>query len=118
PGVCYRLWSEGTQLHLVPNRNPEILDADLAPLMLELSQWGVKNVSDINWITPPPRGAIHQAIQLLSQLDALHNGAITDRGRKMVRLPTHPRIAHMLTAVDTDTRMLTLAIDVASLLEE
>lgn len=118
PGVCYRLWSEGTQLHLVPNRNPEILDADLAPLVLELSQWGVKNVSDINWITPPPRGAIHQAIQLLSQLDALHNGVITDRGRKMVRLPTHPRIAHMLTAVDTDTRMLTLAIDVASLLEE
>ena len=43
PGVCYRLWSEATQNRLRPRRAPEMLDADLAPLALELAQWGVSD---------------------------------------------------------------------------
>src|SRR6478735_160349 len=35
PGVCYRLWAETTHHMLQPVRQPEILEADLAPLMLE-----------------------------------------------------------------------------------
>jgi ATP-dependent helicase HrpB len=118
PGICYRLWSELTQHHLIPQRSPEILEADLAPLMLELSQWGISNVSELFWITPPPPGAINQAKELLQQLGALEDGQITSRGKAMLKLPTHPRIAHMLHLNADNKNDLALAADVAALLEE
>jgi ATP-dependent helicase HrpB len=124
PGVCYRLWSEGIQSTLVANRTPEILDADLAPLLLELYQWGIKDVNVLTWITPPPLGAVNQAKELLHALEAVQNDHITERGKRMLRLPTHPRIAHMLIEAmpdadkAKDTKIAALATDIAALLEE
>lgn len=117
-GVCYRLWSEATHRNLVDQRKPEILEADLAPLVLELSAWGVHDLTSLNWITPPPNGAVQQAVDLLTQLEALEANRITGRGRRMVSLPTHPRIAHMLTRVHDSEKSLALACDIAALLEE
>jgi ATP-dependent helicase HrpB len=122
PGTCYRMWTSSVQSSLIPNRIPEILEADLAPLILELRNWGIQNMSDLTWITPPPPGAVSQAQQLLQELGAIHDDGITDRGKEMLRLPTHPRIAHMLLeakAVNAGTnRDLALAADIAALLEE
>lgn len=121
PGSCYRLWSQGSNQNLVEHRDPEILEADLAPLMLELSQWGVADVNELTWITPPPAGAVSQARELLNQLGALEGKRITQRGRDMLKLPTHPRIAHMLLEASSRTTMahlLALATDIAALLEE
>jgi ATP-dependent helicase HrpB len=118
PGICYRLWSEATHHHLIAQRSPEILEADLAPLMLELSQWGIINVNDLLWITPPPSGAISQAKELLEQLGAMEDGRITKRGREMLKLPTHPRIAHMLQLASGKNDEQALAADIAALLEE
>lgn len=118
PGVCYRLWGQGSQQFLVPHRQPEILEADLAPLILELASAGITNVSDLQWITSPPHGAIKQASTLLHQLGALNNNFITSRGKEMVRLPTHPRLAHMLIEARQGEYLLSLAIDCASILEE
>src|SRR5688500_4842537 len=55
PGICYRLWGQAAHSNLVASRNPEVLDADLAPLMLELAQWGIRDVSELTWVTIPPR---------------------------------------------------------------
>lgn len=122
PGTCYRLWTSGSHQSLVPRRSPEILEADLAPLMLELSQWGIQDINDLTWITPPPPGALSQAMELLNQLGALSGTQITERGREMLRLPTHPRIAHMLLdarhAKGNPARALALATDLAAVLEE
>lgn len=118
PGICYRLWTEKTHRFLSPVRKPEIMDADLSTLVLELAHWGVKNADELSWITPPPAGAVSQASALLHQLGALKDDAITERGREMVRLPTHPRLAHMLTEAGGDAEQLALAIDCAALLEE
>jgi ATP-dependent helicase HrpB len=119
PGVCYRLWHEATHQQLAPTRVPEILEADLAPLLLELSQWGVTDVNQLTWITPPPPGAIAQAGSLLTQLGAMSDDRITERGREMVALPCHPRIAHMLIEAKHESEKITaLACDVAALLEE
>ena len=122
PGTCYRLWSQAAHNNLVANRNPEILDADLASLMLELAQWNVQQITDLTWITPPPPGAVSQAVTLLKELGAIHQaGNITERGREMLRLPTHPRIAHMLLEAKrstTNSATLALATDIAALLEE
>jgi ATP-dependent helicase HrpB len=122
PGVCYRLWTQASHAFLVPSRNPEILEADLAPLMLELTQWGVNDINDLTWITPPPPGAVSQALQLLEELGAIKSRSITERGREMLRLPTHPRIAHMLLEarheVPAKGSQLALATDIAAILEE
>ncbi|MGC1241854.1 MAG: ATP-dependent helicase HrpB [Chryseosolibacter sp.] len=122
PGFCYRLWSQPSHATLVPNRNPEILDADLAPLMLELAQWGVQNISELKWVTIPPAGAVNQALELLDALGAIRGKSITERGREMLRLPTHPRIAHMLLEAkdspENQGEALALATDVAAVLEE
>jgi len=116
PGVCYRLWAQATHQHLQSARQPEILEADLAPMMLELFSWGAE-VAELNWITPPPTGAINQATELLDDLGAIHKNKITLRGKEMLKLPTHPRIAHMLLSPNSEREKL-LAIDIASLIEE
>jgi ATP-dependent helicase HrpB len=117
PGVCYRLWSQATQLQLLATRQPEIMDADLTPLLLELFNWGIRDVSELNWITTPPSGAIAQAKDLLEQLEAIAENKITDRGKKMAALPAHPRISHMLLSAGNET-LISLATDIAALLEE
>jgi len=120
PGVCYRLWSEMTHHTLQPNRQPEILEADLASLMLELTNWGVKNILDLTWITPPPAGALSQSRELLLQLGAIEHNGVTLHGKEIVKLPTHPRVAHvLLEAMKLPGKgLVSLATDVAALLEE
>jgi ATP-dependent helicase HrpB len=56
----------------------------------------------------------------LNQLEAINDQGITSRGKEMLKLPTHPRIAHMLLeAKDEKEKMfITVATDVAALLEE
>ena len=115
PGICYRLWPEASHHTLAPARQPEILEADLAPMILELINWGVKNINELTWLTPPPAGAVNQAKDLLEELGAIEDSAITPRGKRMLELPTHPRISHMLLESDG---LLGLATDVAALLEE
>lgn len=124
PGTCYRIWSEGSHIHLIPNRKPEILEADLTPLMLELSQWGVVNINELLWLTPPPQAAVSQAKELLNQLGALQNNKITARGKEMLQMPTHPRLAHMLIEAKVFQKnkpkenFIALATDIAATLEE
>jgi ATP-dependent helicase HrpB len=115
PGICYRLWSETSHHTLAPARQPEILEADLAPMTLELINWGVKNIQELTWITPPTTGAVNQAKDLLGQLRAIEDNTITGRGKRMLDLPTHPRISHMLLESDD---LISLATDIAALLEE
>ena len=117
PGICYRLWTEGFNHHLVPHRSAEILDADLAPLVLELSNWGTEEINSLTWLSPPPAGTVMQAKELLEQLGALEKNKISVRGKEMLRLPTHPRIAHLLIE-GRKSKQHSLACDIAALLEE
>lgn len=117
PGICYRLWTEGFNHHLVPHRSAEILDADLAALVLELSNWGTEKINSLTWLSTPPAGTVMQAKELLVQLGALEKNKISIRGKEMLRLPTHPRIAHLLIE-GRKSKQRSLACDIAALLEE
>lgn len=118
PGVCYRLWSESTQNRLRPRRDPEILDADLAPLALELAQWGVNDPLALTWLDPPPPGALAQARALLTELEALdEQGCLTPTGQDLAELSTHPRLGHLLRR-GAALGHGALAADLAALLEE
>jgi ATP-dependent helicase HrpB len=97
PGVCYRLWTEEAQRGLAPFTPPEILDADLAPLALELAAWGVGDAATLPWLTPPPAASLATARALLLDLGAIDAAStITSHGRAMVRLGQHPRLAHLV----------------------
>ena len=97
PGVCYRLWPEAETRALAVHDQPEILAADLAPLVLELAAWGLADAASLTWLDPPPQAAFAQAQDLLRRLEAVDGeGKITSTGKAMVRLPLHPRLAHMV----------------------
>jgi ATP-dependent helicase HrpB len=99
-GKCYRLWSATQQQQLTPHGTAEILTADLAPLALQLLQWGVDDPTEMSWLDPPPRGPWQQAMDLLEALGAIEtkvNAAVlTPHGQAMTTLPVHPRLAHLL----------------------
>jgi ATP-dependent helicase HrpB len=117
-GVCYRAWSEGAQAMLAPYTPPEISDADLVPLALELAGWGAADAGQLEWLDAPPAAPLASARDLLARLGALDDsGRITPHGREMATLGVHPRLAHMLLrarALDA----LPLAAQLAALLSE
>jgi ATP-dependent helicase HrpB len=118
PGICYRLWSEGAQASLAASTTPEILEADLAPLALELARWGSDDATRLQWLDAPPAATLQQARELLVRLDALNaRGRMTAIGRDMARLPVHPRLAHMLLAA-RGLDAVELAAQLAALLSE
>ncbi|MBL3529445.1 MAG: ATP-dependent helicase HrpB [gamma proteobacterium endosymbiont of Lamellibrachia anaximandri] len=118
PGHCYRLWSEQRQDRLPAQHPPEIQEADLAPLALDLAQWGVCDPAQLRWLDAPPAGAFSQARELLESIDALdQQGRITKTGQQIARLPLHPRLGHMLL-VGVEHGESTMAADIAALLSE
>ncbi|MBK1629476.1 ATP-dependent helicase HrpB [Thiohalocapsa halophila] len=117
PGHCLRLWTEADHRRRPAQRRAEILDADLAPLVLELALWGVSDPNAVAWLSPPPAPAWSQALGLLRDLGALDaNATITPLGRRMATLPTHPRLAAMLCRAGGEG--LQRACDLAALLAE
>jgi ATP-dependent helicase HrpB len=119
PGVCYRLWSEAQHDQLPAHGVPEMLQADLAGLALQLTRWGV-TPGQLRWLDEPPAAAFAQAMDLLTRLGAVENSrslTLTAHGQAMARLPTHPRIAHLLLRGQA-LGLTDLACDVAALLGE
>jgi len=97
PGVCYRLWDEPETRSLPAFTRPEILEADLSRLALDLAQWGAKDASGLVFLDPPPAAAWREARGLLAQLGALDaQGDLTAHGKAMSGLPLAPRLAHMV----------------------
>ena len=118
PGVCYRLWAAEDDIGLLERDRPEILDADLAPLALDLALAGITDADRLRWLDAPPAPALAHARELLQQLGAMSADLrITEHGRAMARLGTHPRLAHMLLR-GRDLGAGATACAVAALLEE
>ena len=114
PGIGYRLWPEAETRALKPHEEPEIFVADLAPLVLELAAWGVTEPKSLPWLDPPPAAPFAQAQDLLKRLEAIDaEGKITAMGKEMVKLPLHPRLAHMVVKGKS-----ALAADLAAMLSE
>jgi ATP-dependent helicase HrpB len=97
PGVCYRLWDEAETRALPAFERPEILEADLSDLALDLARWGARDPSALAFLDPPPAAAFNEARALLARLQALDaSGGLTAHGRALAELPLPPRLAHMV----------------------
>ncbi|WP_301387105.1 ATP-dependent helicase HrpB [Thalassolituus sp. UBA2590] len=95
PGVCYRLFTETSMQQRPAHIRPEINDADLAPLLLDLVQWGA-SADELDWLTPPPKGHLSQAQDLLSMLGILEDQQLSDHGKRSLTTGLEPRLANML----------------------
>ncbi len=96
-GTCYRMWTASQQQRLLKHSIAEISHSDLSTLVLELANWGVLHVNELQWLDTPPSSSVEQAKALLKQLNAIDTkGSITPHGRNILKLGTHPRLAHMM----------------------
>ncbi|HXD51956.1 MAG TPA: helicase-related protein, partial [Burkholderiales bacterium] len=106
PGTCHRLWTESGQLNRPERNTPEIQRSDLAEIVLLLHSLGIKRAADFDWLDKPDPQAVERAEKLLLMLGALekssssspdgHGSDLTAIGRRMLRLPMHPRYSRML----------------------
>jgi ATP-dependent helicase HrpB len=117
PGICIRCWHAAEQAGLVPYTRPEILDADLAPLLLDLARAGFADPAELRWLDSPAPAAVAQATALLQVVGALdQRGRITTHGTSIAELGAHPRVGHMLLSAGNGE--LELAVTLAALLDE
>lgn len=116
-GHSYRLWSKATQAQLADYRTPELLEADLTSLVLDMKAWGKDDIRSMTWLTPPPPGTLALSEKVLEAIDAVVEGKLTPHGKEIHELPVHPRIAHMLIYAKK-MNQLALATDIAAILEE
>ncbi|GAB4485836.1 MAG: ATP-dependent helicase HrpB [Thermodesulfovibrionales bacterium] len=118
PGVCYRLYREADFLAMQDFAPPEILVSDLAALALELAAWGVADSASLAWLDQPPPASWNAARALLIALGAVDaSGRITEKGKRMVRLPLHPRLGSMLLRA-SELGVPGFGADLAALLSE
>ncbi|MBB3763190.1 ATP-dependent helicase HrpB [Sphingomicrobium lutaoense] len=90
PGVAIRLWEETATQALPPHDPPEMLAADLSPLLLTLQLWGAEPGA-LRWIDPPPEASLAIAERQLKAIEALgEDGRITPFGRKLAAMPMTP----------------------------
>ncbi|MCM5558020.1 ATP-dependent helicase HrpB [Pleomorphomonas sp. JP5] len=118
PGVCWRLWNEGQTAALPPYSTPEILEADLSQLALDLAAVGIRDPATLAFLDPPPRPAWNEAQELLRGLEAIDDdGRITAEGKALARLPLPPRLAHMIHRA-AELGAGRMAADIAAILTE
>ena len=117
-GKCIRLWSESEHLALNDYQPEEILNADLAGVVLALASVGHTVYDDIHWLTPPPLAHFNSTQHLLISIGMLDSlGKINALGKKANLLPVHPRLAKMILAAKGNEEC-TLACNIAALLSE
>ena len=100
PGVAIRLWSKMEHAARPKHDQPEILQIDVASLVLESLAWGVRGPSELRLLDQPSDAAVAEAFEVLEMLGAVDDDhRITPAGSAMLALPMHPRLAAMVSAV-------------------
>ena len=97
PGTCIRLWNQHDAR--IKDFPPEILRADLVPLVLECSERGVFNVDGIDWLDAPSKASWEESKALLQELGMISGDSrITSKGKAAITLGLHPRLAGIALA--------------------
>jgi len=97
PGYCHRLFSERSLKFRPLYPVPEIQRSNLSQVVLAMKKVGVSDIENFDFLDPPNRASIHQALDTLTQIGALdHSGDITDIGEVLVDLALEPRLGRMI----------------------
>ena len=119
PGICYRLWSAAEHHTLLQRTPPEMLEADLSSLALELARWGAKGPNELLWLDTPPSGAYAQARGFTEAIRGIRctRSASRPTEKRIAEMPLHPRLAHMVLKAKS-LGMETFACELAAMLSE
>jgi len=98
PGRCLRLWSAKEHAVLAEFESPEINRVDLCGVVLDLHIWGTSDAAKFGWFDAPEPSALQSAGRILEMLGAVRGSGITELGKRLSRLPLHPRIARLMDA--------------------
>jgi len=101
PGRSIRMWREQQTAALPAYAPPEITNADLSALVLDLADWGVNDPTTLLWLDPPPDAALNEANALLEKLGVKKNGKLTAHGREVHKISLPSRLAHMVVDAAT-----------------
>jgi ATP-dependent helicase HrpB len=96
PGQCFRLWSRRQHDQRPLKNTPEVQRTDLSSTLLLLHALGVDDVEHFDFLEKPEASRLRAASDLLQMLGAMADHRITEVGRRMARIPAHPRFARML----------------------
>ena len=118
PGVCYRLWREAEMRGFAASPSPEIDNADLSGLALDIARWGAKSPADLRWLNPPREAPWRAAQAALVSGGALTStGEISALGKRIGELPLPPRLA-MMVLQGAASGQAHLAADIAAIMSE
>lgn len=99
PGLACRLWDARDRLR--PSREPDVRRMDVAAPALDVLAWGA-NPWTFEWFEAPREDALAAGLTLLQRLGAVEGEVrrpvLTALGRRLQRLPVHPRLARVLLA--------------------
>ena len=99
-GVCVRLYSEDDYIARPAFTPPEILRSNLAEVILRMVALRIGDIATFPFIDRPTAKTISDGFNILTELGAIRREkgrtTLTEKGRKMARMPIDPRIARMV----------------------
>lgn len=99
-GLCYKLFTRGTENRMIPQPIPEIKRTKLESVYLVVKAIGVKNVYEFlqNGLDVPDKNNVENAKRVLMDIGALHanNDELTSLGRYLSMLPTDLKSGKLL----------------------
>lgn len=104
PGKCYRLYTESSFYNgMLPNAVPEIQRQNLTHTILMLKAMGINDLLNFEFMDPPPRNLMIQALNDLYNLQTLDtNGFLTKLGQRMSQFPMDPTLSRALLSSVTN----------------
>eukprot|EP00744_Colponema_vietnamica_P010097 GILI01014296.1.p1 GENE.GILI01014296.1~~GILI01014296.1.p1 ORF type:complete len:714 (+),score=57.78 GILI01014296.1:71-2143(+) len=102
-GTCHRLFTkEQFESEMVPATVPEIQRTNLVNIVLTLKAVGIDDLLEFDFLDPPPKETLVNALQTLRYLGALDDdGLLTPLGQRMSTLPLRPTESKtLLTSID------------------
>ena len=96
-GTCYRLYPrkdyETRQMYTLE----EIFRTDLSEVVLRMSELGITEFEQFDFISPPGKEGIISAIETLNLLKALEkDNTLSEIGKLMVKFPLMPRLSRII----------------------
>ncbi len=96
-GICIRLYSEEDFELRSEFTDPEILRTNLAGVILQMTAYGLGDITVFPFIDPPDKRNITDGLALLHEIGAFTSDRqLTPLGRKLAALPVDPRMARMV----------------------
>ena len=96
-GTCYRLYSRNDFESRDMYTKEEIYRTDLSEVVLRMSELGITDFYDFDFIASPGQEGIIGAVDTLNMLGALNpDNSLSEIGQIMVKFPLEPRISRII----------------------